>query len=344
VNAVRNKQKFAAAVIAATCFLSTNCDSEKHQAAWWQGERERVELEQAIALKSYRLNQSSGGDPEALKDLTASVQKSQERLEELRQYQRDLQREVASIESEWPQVRDELLRGQRERVIGKTLASLKSTSGREYKNVTVARIDDAGVMVRHDAGSARLRAGDLDAEQQAFFGLDTALAMVAEKKEQQEGAAYDQWIDKQLVAVKDAEERKLDTTDRETGESERMRSRVLARQNVPEFTRPLAQGSSLVSSRFSRFSDFSPGFRRTTPSFRYYYIGSNGYSCNSGFAAEANYVGSNRPNSPVNPLASSIRAYGWGSSCPTPRVIYSPQNCQQNSPQNSPDSPVSPAP
>jgi hypothetical protein len=336
VRAIQYTQSFAVAVITATCFLSTNCDSEKSQAAWWQGERERVELEQSVALKSYRLNQSGGDHSEVLQDLTLSMRKSKERLEELRQYRRDLQSEVALIQDQWPQVRDGLLRDQRERVIGKTLVSLKSISGREYKNVTVAQIDDAGVMVRHDAGSARLRIADLDAKQQAFFGLDTGLAMVAEKKEQQEGAAYDQWIDKQLVAVKDAGERKSDAADLELRESQRMRSRLVAQQNVSESTRPLAQGSSSVSSRFSRFYGFSSGFQRSTPSYRYYYSGSNGYSGNYGSSTRTSYVGSDRPNSPVNPLASPTRAYGSGSSCPTRRVSYAPQT--------SPDSPVSSVP
>jgi len=318
----KHQQWFAVAAVVGIFLLSTGCNSEKGQAAWWQGEGERVELEQKLALKSYRFSQFAGDDFEAFQDLTAVARKTKESLETLHHRRRQLESEVTSCENQWPQFRETILRDHRHHLIGETFESLKSTTGREYKNVTVAQIDDAGVTFRHDAGSARLGIGELDAKQQLVFGLDADLAMVAETKERQEGAAYDQWIDKQLVAVKGAEERKSEAASEQQEASEWKRSQLVARQYATSRERPLAQGSSSVGYRFSRTYNSYPSY---TPAYRYIYSNSSSYSGRPRFSESTSYVGGSRPNTAYRPAASPIQSYGGGSNCRSGGGIYSPR-------------------
>lgn len=320
---------FFAATIIAICSFSTSCDSKKNDAAWWEGERVRVELEQNLALKTYRFDQAAGNDFEALQKLKSVMPPLAEQLKKLRVQRQQLESEVASNESQWPELRDALLQDHRHQLIGKTFENLRSVSGSEYKNVTVAQIDNAGVTVRHDAGSARLRIGDLDATQQAFFGLDADLALVAETKEREQGAAYDEWIDKQLVAVNEAKERKAEIADNLREASEMKRSQILAMQQTAARERPLALGSAPVSSRFSRFYGSSSS---RTPTYRYYYNNSSCYSTTPRVSVGSTYVGSNRTNSAVRPFSAAVQSYGGGSNCPSPRPTFNDQN--------SPNSPI----
>lgn len=319
---LQHVQGFFVTAIAGIVLLSTSCNTDKGEALWWEGERERVEIEQELALKTYRFNELAGNDFETLQGLTVAARDAKEALAKLRDQRRNLEAELASLEKQWPEFRDDLLRDHRHQMIGKTFETLKSSSGREYKNVTVAQIDNAGVTVRHDAGSARLRIGDLDANQQLVFGLDADLAMVAETREREEGAAYDQWIDKQLVAVKDADEKKAMAANDAEEASARKRAMLLARIDTPQRERPLAQGASSVSYRFSRSYTNYSGY---TPSYRYYYRSSGTPFSSAGGPGTTSYVGSSRSNSANRSASSPFQSYGGRSSCPTGAAIYTPR-------------------
>ncbi len=185
--------------------------------------------------------------------------------------------EVAAFEGKRIQFRDTLIQEQRQRVIGKTFDMLKLATGREYEKVVVAQIDDAGVTVRHHAGSVRIGFNDMDAGQQAFFGLDPDLAMAANTRERRESAAYDEWISGQLLAIQEAGDSQAGAANHSLARNDRKYSSRLAREAAISRERPLAQSASYVGGRSSRGGRGVTFYQVYRPVYHYGY----GSSCGS---------------------------------------------------------------
>lgn len=67
---------FGAGIVAAVG-LSASCQKEGSQTAWWQSERERIELDQELALKKFRMEKLALNDfkqLEVLRPRTWSLQ------------------------------------------------------------------------------------------------------------------------------------------------------------------------------------------------------------------------------------------------------------------------------
>lgn len=168
-----------------------------------------------------------------------------------------------------------VIRDQRRRAIGRSFAELTSVSGRIYRDVTITSIDDAGVAVRHAYGTARLTFRDLDSAQQSFFGLDAGLAVVAAEKESRDLAAYDRWIDGQMVAIRDrnAEMKKIAAYDEQVVRANR--ATLASRQSVAANENPLAKPATSFGSGGSRYSYGYPTYRHSY--YRHVYYAPNYY-------------------------------------------------------------------
>lgn len=296
------------------CLLSVNCGSDKDEASWWRLESQRVELGQQLALKAYKLSQASGSDHKAFDELNASVQRSKEVLANLQQRRDSLESELTSYESQLPKARENFLRDHRQKLIGKSFESLKATSGREYKSATVAQIDDAGVVIRHEFGSSRIRVNDLDSEQQRFFGLDKSLAIAAEAKERQQGLAYEEWVDKHLTLVKDAEKQKTMALNKKLEADKLISSERIAKHVAEVRDKSLALSSASVGSRLSRSDNSSS---RSTSIERYYNLNSVGCVGRAARSVSAERLD---PRSATWYNSAPVRS-GGGSACPPPVVI-----------------------
>lgn len=265
-------KKFLSCVtIAATAFFSVGCEKDYSQAEWWQGEQERVSLSQELQLKKYRLGQVDAHGFEELEGLRNATAATTSSLRSLRQQRLTLNDEVASLEGKWGEFREATIRNQRHRAIGKTFEAIHLVSGRQFQDVTVAAIDDAGVTIRHADGSARLRFADLDSEQQVFFGLEADLALAATDKEAEAIAVYERWIDNRMASIHEQERKDSEITRREELAARELRSQLASTQVAASKTRALAQAATPVGNQsWGNSSDYST-FRTYRPTYRYIY-------------------------------------------------------------------------
>lgn len=263
----------AIAVVAA---LSVGCKNDQARAEWWQDEQERIELTHRVELKQYRVDCGNANGFEELKRLRKSTQTHASLLQSLGQRREALNEDLALLEQGWADFYEAAIRDQRHRAIGKTFKSFYSASGREFRNVSVAAIDDAGVTIRHADGSARLSYEDLDSKLQVFFGLEANLAIAAEEKESRASIAYEHEIDSQMAVLQRQESRNSEIVRREETASQRKATQLALQQTATPRVRPLSQAatplgnrswadyrysSSCRSSRYSNYQTYYPTYR-----------------------------------------------------------------------------------
>ena len=103
-------------------------------------------------------------------------------------------------------------RDRREASVGVKLDSLVAMNGRDYKDVEITSITDAGLIINHSSGIARLVASDLSKEQQFQFGIDSQLSQEAVARESAKVVAYHRLVDEhteQTLAQKEVEDRRI---------------------------------------------------------------------------------------------------------------------------------------
>lgn len=249
-----------ASVVLASLFLGA-CNQENHQAAWWEAEKERIEVSQQLELKKYRLEQSVGSEMENLQKTRAISQKLVAKQQVLESQKALLAAEVGSLEQQWTGFRQGLIQGQRQRAIGTSYDKLVLASGRSFEKVSVSAINDSGVTIRHSDGSARLRFEDLNNEQRRLFGLEEDLAIAAHQKESQGVAAYERWVDTRLASNQAKQKADAENTLQDEITASRARANLLASQTVSANVSPLSRPSSSFS--------YSSGYRsyRTRPTY-----------------------------------------------------------------------------
>lgn len=255
----------------ATALLVIGC-GDKPDSAWWQGEEERIGLEHDLELKKFRYDQVYTDDFNQLQDLDKSNAATAVTLTGLRDQRMQLAASIISMESQRDEVRRTAILNQRQRAMGGTHEELTVQSGRTFRAVSVASIDDAGVTIRHEHGSAKLRYSDLTAEQRILFGLEQDLAVAAEGQEKKDALAYERWVDTKMVAVKEQEQQAADEAQREADAAARRRALAAAAtrdQVASTNTSPLARESRLSGSSGKYYYHYRSA-RRYGPVYRNY--------------------------------------------------------------------------
>jgi hypothetical protein len=275
------------AATAAAALISVSCQRSHSRTEWWQGEQERIALNQQLALMRYRVEVADASGFDELKRLDSLREADTLRLQALRQQRLALNSEVVGLEEKWSDFQSLAIGEQRHRAMGKTFKTFQLMSGRKFQDVLVAAIDDAGVTIRHADGSARLRFKDLDSAQQEFFGLEEDLASAAEKREAQAASAYERDIESQMALIRQQEILVSDVARRaEMVAAERNRSQQLAAQRVAAARdRPLARPATRFGSRSWSDSSSYSNYRSYRPVYRYVYYSAPAYK--SSFRAVA---------------------------------------------------------
>ncbi len=250
------------------------CSEEKKDAVWWENEKQIIELRNEIDLARYRTGIRM--DAPALPTGAPHHSDLSKDIESLSTKKSLLSARISALESGWEDFRTTTLDGRRNLVIGKTFETFETASGKVYEDVTVSRIDDAGVSLRHKSGTARLRFHDLDESRQEFFGLDGELAFIALGKERKKREAYERRIEKGLALAK-IEETRLADIRREEERQKLASSRALSasRRAITPSALTASVGNlgdtrTIYSSR--RYSSYGSYGRPRT---RYYYTYSN---------------------------------------------------------------------
>lgn len=258
---------FRCAALAAAV-LTAGCGKSDDNVAWWQGEQERIELSHRLALKEFRFEQLGSKDLPELDRLRRSNQTQAVSLKSLKQRHSALNEEFETLQRQSAGFREAVIRDQRNRAIGRTFTELASLSGRTYKDVTIASIDDAGVAIRHADGSARLRYADLDSDQRLFFGLEADLALAAVERESRDVAAYERWIDGQMAVLQERNAEQAGIAMRNEQKARNNRAMQAARQTVASNVSPLARPATSFGSGSSRYYSTYRAYR---PTYRYVY-------------------------------------------------------------------------
>jgi hypothetical protein len=249
-------------VVLISLFLGA-CNQEKHQAAWWEAEKERIELTQQLELKKYRLEQILGSDFEDLQKARATSEKMVALRKSLEPQKSQVLTELQSLEQQWVGFRESMIRDQRQRAIGKSFDKLVLASGRSFEKVSVSAINDSGVTIRHSDGSARLRFDDLSAQQRWQFGLEEDLAIAAHQKESENAAEYERWVDTRLASNQAKLKEEAETARQEEIAASRTRANLLASQTVSANVSPLSRPASTVSYSSSRSYRSGPTYYNT---------------------------------------------------------------------------------
>jgi hypothetical protein len=261
-------------VAAAMIFLFLpSCERNLNDSTYWETEREEIELTQQLKLAEYRLGMTTSGDANGV----AELERVESNLRELNQRTAALLRdrsvlgeEVRELEVRNRETERLAVRKLRMKSVGRKFDTLVVNNGRTFENVSITGVDDGGVAIRHEHGTARLRYSDLSAEQCASFGLEERSALAAEDRERRESIAYERRIDEELDAMREKEEQ-IAAVARRSEETKVSRALVAANTTTKE-TSPLAKPASQVGRGSSyRYSDGYSTYRSYRPRYRYVY-------------------------------------------------------------------------
>jgi hypothetical protein len=254
--------------------LLSSCQPKREDLALWELEQSRIELQERLNLLNYRLQVREGGDADLLADLQSTLAASLRRKQELLAERNTLTGEIASLETAAEELEQAWVLQQRGRAAGASFERWITLSGRQLENVKVVGIDDGGVSVRHEHGSATLRFDDLTSEQQIYFGLTASRAAAAENREQLASAAYERHVEQQLNLTKERESAAMPPASRgpETPALQASRT-VAASTRVSPLSKPATPFGSRTWSGDS--------YRRRTSYYDTYYYYPSRQSCNS---------------------------------------------------------------
>ena len=168
--------------------------------------------------------------------------------------------------------------------VGQKYSTFKTNDGRILENAVILKVTDAGISIRHEAGTTRLRYPDLDISQRKFYGLKADSAENTYRREQVQQAAYEEKVEKRLAdaAAQHAKFAELQRVAAEKLQAQRAASFTTdLAGNIPEqptvttvlsspgFQRRRSFRSPFFHSGFQTFNSFrSSSFRRTGTVFR----------------------------------------------------------------------------
>jgi hypothetical protein len=246
------------------------CRKDESQVEFWSYEREKTELSHRLELAEYRVSLSNAQNPKELQYIRNLISEMEVRLWNLQSDRSALISDISRMENRNTETFRMALANQREKCQGERFDTLIAKNGKIYQDVKVVKVEDSGVLIRHQDGAARLRYEDLSDEQRILFGIEESTALAAEERERKETLLYEQRIDMQMADIRKKEE--IASADREQKDNLRvLRSRMA--NNTPrepsllsQPARPFGTGSIYRRSSGYYSSDY---YRRA---YRYVYV------------------------------------------------------------------------
>jgi hypothetical protein len=262
----------------ALCLVS--CDQEKKQALMSEMEQTKIELTHRVELEKYRFAKIDTGEVAELARLQALTNQNTGVISEIKLRKSTAQALVASLEDRFAKLREVTIAERRRAAHGTTYETLRLVSGRQFEKVSIISIDDAGVAIRHAAGSARLRYSDLDQQQRVLFGIEADSASVALAKETEAAKAYDKQISSEIATIQQKQA---------AADSIKASARIASAR---ETSQPVVVAmNDLVAPAAPKVRELAqPAVAVGSGSRRYYGYSNNRYSNNGGFVTYYNVV------------------------------------------------------
>ena len=252
------------------CLSLPGCDNRQVDAGYWAREREKIELTQRLKMAEYRIGQTNPEDLAELTQLGIRLREFDQRVRDLVQNRSALRAEIKAMEYRNDEAGRLAIQDRRTSAVGRKFDSFVLKDGRTLQNVAITGVDDSGVAIRHDHGTARLRYSDLSPEQNLIFGLEETSALAAENRELQESIAYERRIDLEIQSLRDKEERAA--ADAKRDDDAQVSRSLMARESGNQRTSPLAQPARQVGSgSWSRTWYGDSPYRSYRPTYRYVY-------------------------------------------------------------------------
>jgi hypothetical protein len=255
------------------------CDSARHDAQFWEKERETIELTHRLKLAEYRLSgaRTSAGNSALIRNKLRGQERAKQDLLRMRT---ELTAQIDNLENQFGELARAEIRKRRQHSVGEKYDTLTRTDGRVFKNVTVSAVTDAGVAIRHEDGAARLGFEDLTPAQRHSFGLDEASALAARQREAREAHAYEKQIDDALQVQRGKQELAAAAQRRRDDRASRT---LMARNATQPRDSPLSMPATSVAGRSWSSRSYYRSYR---PSYRYVYSHT---SARNPFACGGNY-------------------------------------------------------
>lgn len=186
---IDRRLEFSSGVIKIQNEINLDAVELEHLTAW-HDERSRLLNESGLRLKTGLVtNEGISGKLKALHQRQVFLEETRGRLRNT----------ITSLEEDFSRCRAEYRRKTWAAAVGEKLGHLKIRGGREYEQVTISRVTDVGLEIRHEAGIARIQAPDLDSTFQARFQWSDEERGKTLKDEQEnlDGQADDPGVDHQ---------------------------------------------------------------------------------------------------------------------------------------------------
>lgn len=215
----------------------------KNDAEWWRLEGDRQASAQRLTLLQNQLNRALanqqgagdiGSDSVNLAETKAALEKQRNRLTG----------EITELDDQVKDARHQWSESKRSAMLGKSLATLTSRSGRTYENVTITGVTDAGIEFRHENGTARFGAYELTSRQMDDFGIESADALAAHRQELADSHAYFNAVEK-ARAAQDADDD--DSDDKVRGKTASNRNKKSTASNSGSSSSSASRGGSSSS-------------------------------------------------------------------------------------------------
>lgn len=137
--------------------------------------------DRSVGLLNAESSQRTGA--QTLRNLSAQVQTLRERQAQLEKTRDQLRSSSATLEEKFSLYRADYRRKTWAAAAGQKVGTLTVRDGREYHDVTITRVTEVGLEIRHEHGIARIQTPDLDQEMQDHFQWNDAERLDHLKKE-----------------------------------------------------------------------------------------------------------------------------------------------------------------
>jgi uncharacterized protein YqiB (DUF1249 family) len=292
------------------------CERAKDDAAWWERESERIRLAGQLELAEFRQVRAAGAAA-SVAELAREREARSERavaLEAALALRADLAMRVAALEAELAHFQAVSVEQRRQRMVGMSYPELVVATGRVYQDVSVAAVSDAGVVIRHRDGSARLGYTALTEEQREWFAMSHEAARAAEEREREMALAYESALDRQLASIeREQRQRSVELSDRERRESDARRASAAmsASATTARAGSALSQPArALGSGTPSRYRLYRDSIYRDRARYGTYY-----FVC---------------PSRQVSPVSGASLLNAFSNFSPSPRVTRPAATCPPN--------------
>jgi len=183
----------------------TSCRSDLADGFSFETQLLKVELESAIELANYRYERTGGdANSDRLGEIKRMADQTADRLLLARAAHAELLMEVDALDKDLAVFRRKAINDQRMRALRHKFPELVTGTGRSYLDASIASVTDAGVVVRHRNGSARLLYADLTPEQRVLFALEADSSLAAEQLERKVAAENELALDRRIAAAAEA--------------------------------------------------------------------------------------------------------------------------------------------